>query len=80
MVDDIDEIFPTTKFKKEQQEPKKDLENSFNWNKSKQNVGMEPIKRKEEGIKVEIPKENKHPWDIAHEIIQEQNKAALSIK
>ena len=31
-------------------------------------------------MKVEIPKENKHPWDIAHEIIQEQNKAAPSIK
>ena len=41
---------------------------------------MEPIKRKEEGVKVETPKENKHPWDIAHEIIQEQNKAALAIK
>ena len=41
---------------------------------------MKPIKRKEEGVKVEIPKENKHPWDIAHEIFQEQNKATLSIK
>ena len=41
---------------------------------------MEPIKRKEEGVKVENPKENKHHWDIAHEIIQEQNKVALSIK
>ena len=31
-------------------------------------------------MKVEIPKENKHPWDIAHEIIREQNKAELAIK
>ena len=80
MVGDIDEMFPTIKFKKEQQEPRKDLENWFNWYKSKKNIGVEPIKRKEGDVKVENPKENKHPRDIAHEVIEEQNKAALSIK
>ena len=80
MVDDIDEIFPTIKFREEQQKSIRVLENWFNAGKPKQNIGVEPIKRKEEGVKVETPKENKHPWDIAHEIIQEQNKAALSIK
>ena len=38
---------------------------------------MEPIKRKEEGVKVEIPKENKHPWDIAHKILQEQKNRSV---
>ena len=77
MVDDIDEIFPTIKFREEQQESRKVLENWFNGAKPKQNIGVEPMKRKEEGVKEEIPK---HPWDIAHEIIQEQNKEALAIK
>ena len=80
MVDDINEMFSTIKFREEQQESRKVLENWFNGGKPKQNIGVDPIKRKEEGVKVEIPKENKHPWDIAHEIIQEQNKAALAIK
>ena len=79
IVDDIDEIFPTIKFMEEQQESRKVFENWFNWDKPKQNIVVEPIKRKKEGVKVEISKENKHPWDIAHEIIQE-NKAALLIK
>ena len=56
MVDDIDEVFPTIKFREEQQEPRKVLENWFNWDKPKQNVGVEPIKRKEEGVKVEFLK------------------------
>ena len=80
MVDDIDEIFPTIKFGEEQKESRKVLEKWFNRSKPKQNIGVELTKRQEEGVKVEITKENKHLWDIAHEIIQEQNKAALAIK
>ena len=40
----------------------------------------EPIKRKEEKGKEQQFIENKHPWDIAQEIITEQNQAALAIK
>ena len=72
--------FPTIKFREEQQESRKVIENWFNRGKPKQNIGVEPIKRKEEGVKVETPKENKHPWDITHEIIQGQNNVALAIK
>ena len=43
MVDDIDEIFPTIKFREEQQESRKVLENWFNGGKPKQNIGVEPI-------------------------------------
>ena len=41
---------------------------------------IEPIKRKEEKGKEQQFIENKHPWDIAQEIITEQNQAALAIK
>ena len=41
---------------------------------------IEPIKRKEEKAKEQKSIENKHPWDIAQEIIIEQNQASLAIK
>ena len=40
----------------------------------------EPIKRKVEETKKENPNENKHPWDIAQQIITEQNRASLAVK
>ena len=52
----------------------------FNQDKTKKNVKIEPIKRKVGETKEERPKENKHPWDIAQEIITEQNRASLAVK
>ena len=80
MVDDIDVIYPTIKFREKHQETKRALEHWFTTDKPKQNIGVEPITRKIEGVKKETPKEEEHPWDIAQEIIKEQNRAALSIK
>ena len=31
-------------------------------------------------MKVEKKKMDKHPWDIAHEIMKEQERAALAVK
>ena len=52
----------------------------FNWKKPNKDVKVESIKKKIEKVKEEKPKENKHPWDIAQEIITEQNKASLAVK
>ena len=41
---------------------------------------IEPIKREEEKGKQQKSIGNKHPWDIAQEIITEQNQASLAIK
>ena len=48
--------------------------------KSRKDAKLEPIQRKEEKGKEQKLIENKHPWDIAQEIIKEQNQAALAIK
>ena len=65
IIDDVDEDLPIT----------------FRENvKSGKDAKIEPIKRKEEKGKEQQLIENKHPWDIAQEIITEQNKAALAIK
>ena len=66
IIDDIDENIPLITFK----------ENV----KSGKDAKIEPIKRKEEKGKEQKFIENKHPWDIAQEIITEQNQAALAIK
>ena len=66
IVDDIDEIIPLIIFK----------ENA----KSRKDAKIEPTLRKEEEGKEQKFIENKHPWDIAQEIITEQNQAALAIK
>ena len=80
VVDDIDTIHPTITFK-EELEPIQDLMiQCFNQDKTKKNVKIEHIKRKLEETKGERPKENKHPWDIAQEIITEQNRASLAVK
>ena len=39
-----------------------------------------PIKRKVEETKKENSGENRHPWDIAQEIIIEQNRPSLVVK
>ena len=66
IVDDIDENIPLIILK----------ENA----KSRKDAKIEPIQRKEEKGKEQKFIENKHPWDIAQEIITEQNQAALAIK
>ena len=66
IIDDIDENIPLITFK----------ENV----KSEKDAKIEPIKMKEEKGKEQKFIENKHPWDIAQEIITEQNQAALAIK
>ena len=66
IVDDIDEIIPVIVFK--------------GGKKSRKNIKIEPTQRKEEKGKEQKFVENKHPWDIAQEIITEQNQAALAIK
>ena len=48
--------------------------------KSGKDAKKEPIKWKEEKGKEQKFIENKHPWDIAQEIITEQNQASLAIK
>ena len=80
MVDDIDTIHPTITFKEELKQTKDLIGHWFNWDKPKKNVKIEPIKRKVEKAKEEKPKENKYPWDIAQEIITEQNRASLAVK
>ena len=80
VVDTIDTIHPTITFK-EELKPTQDLvRQCFNQDKTRKNVKIEPIKRKVEETKEERPKENKHPWDIAQEIITEQNRASLAVK
>ena len=66
IVDDIDEVIPLIIFK-------------GNAN-SRKNAKIELTQRKEEKGKEQKLIENKHPWDIAQEIITEQNQAALAIK
>ena len=66
IIDDIDENIPLIPFKENVKLGKY--------------AKIEPIKRKEEKGKQEKFIENKHPWDIAQEIITEQNQAALAIK
>ena len=48
--------------------------------KSSKDAKIKPLKKKEERGKEQKLIENKHPWDIAQEIITEQNQAALAIK
>ena len=52
----------------------------FDQDKKKKNVRIEPIKRKVEETKQENSGENRHPRDIAQEIVTEQNKASLAVK
>ena len=52
----------------------------FDQDKKKKNVRIEPIKRKVEETKQENSSENRHPWDIAQEIITEQKKVSLAVK
>ena len=66
ITDDVDENIPLITFR----------ENI----KSGKDAKIEPIKRKEEKGKEQKFIENKHPWDIAQEIIMEQNQASLAIK
>ena len=66
IIDNVDENIPLITFR----------ENV----KSGKDAKIEPIKRKEEKGKEQQFIENKHPWDIAQEIITEQNQAALAIK
>ena len=80
MMDDIDTIHPTMTFKEELKQTKDLIGHWLNWDKPNKNVKIEPIKRKMEKAKEEKPKENKHPWDIAQEIITEQNRASLAVK
>ena len=57
---------------KEEPKPIQDLvAQCFDQDKKKMNVRIEPIKRKVEETKKENSGENRHPWDIAHEIITE---------
>ena len=66
ITDDVDENIPLITFR----------ENV----KLEKDAKIEPIKRKEEKGKEQKPVESKHPWDIAQEIIIEQNQASLAIK
>ena len=66
IVDDIDENIPLVIFK----------ENA----KSRKDTKIKLIQRKEERGKEQKLIENKHPWDIAQEIITEQNQATFAIK
>ena len=66
IVDNIDENIPLIIFK----------ENV----KLRKDAKIEQIQRKEERGKEQKLLESKHPWDIAQEIIKEQNQAALAIK
>ena len=66
IIDDVDENIPLITFRQNV--------------KSGKDVKIEPIKRKEEKGKEQQFIENKHPWDIAQEIITEENQAALAIK
>ena len=66
IVDDIDENIPLIIFKENE--------------KLRKDAKIEPIQRKRERGKEQKLTENKHPWDIAQEIIKEQNQAALAIK
>ena len=59
IIDDVDENIPLITFKE-----------NVKWGKD---AKIEPIKRKEEKGKKQQFIENKHPWDIAQEIITEQN-------
>ena len=71
---------PTITFK-EEPKPIQDLViQSFNQDKIKKNVRIEPIKRRVEETKKENSGENRHPWDIAQEITTEQNRASLAVK
>ena len=73
-------LHPTITFK-EEPKPIQDLViQCFNQDKIKKNVRIEPIKRKVEETKKENSGENRHPWDIAQEIITEQNRASLVVK
>ena len=80
MVDDIDTIYLTITFKEEPKQTKDLIGHWFNWGKPNKDVKVEPIKKKIEKAKEEKPKENKHPLDIAQEIITEQNKVSLAVK
>ena len=71
---------PTIMFK-EEPKPIQDLVvQCFNQDKIKKNVRIEPIKRKVEETKKENSGEKRHSWDIAQEIITEQNRASLAVK
>ena len=80
MVDDIDTVHPTITFKEELKPTQDLIIHCFNQDKTKKNVKIESIKRKVEETKKENSNENKHAWDIAQEIITEQNKASLAVK
>ena len=80
MVDDIDENFPTITFKEKPNQDKHWIKYWFNKNKPDRDVKVEPLKRKEERGIEQKPAEKRHHWDIAQDIITEQNKASLSIK
>ena len=56
------------------------MEQWFNWRKPQKDVKVEPIKRKVEKVMKERPTENRHPWDIAQEIVTEQNRDSLAVK
>ena len=71
MVDYVDTIYPTITFKEEPKRVKGLVEQWFNWGKPQKDVKVEPIKRKVEKVMKERPTENRHPWDIAQEIITE---------
>ena len=66
IIDDVDENIPLITFRQNVKLGK--------------DAKIEPIKRKEEKGKEQKFIDNKHPWDIAQEIITEQNQAALAIK
>ena len=80
VVYDIDTIHPTITLKEELKPIQGLIIQCFNQDKTKKNVKLEPIKRKVEETKKENPNENKHPWDIAQEIITEQSRASLTVK
>ena len=80
VVDDIDTIHPTITIKEELKQTQDLIIQCFNQDKTKKNIKIEPIKRKVEEAKEERPKENKYPWNIAQEIITEQNRASLAAK
>ena len=66
ITDDVDENIPLITFRKNVKLGK--------------DAKIEPIKRKEEKEKEQKSIENKHLWDIAQEIIIEQNQTSLAIK
>ena len=71
VVDNIDVVRPTVMFKEEPKPIQDLIIQFFNQDKTKKNLKIEPIKRKVEQTKKENPNVNKHPWDIAQEIITE---------